>query len=107
MSNNSNRTVITAGSNILLALYLIYAGVVSYLFSPKSSSQVPMDELFKIAPITAIIAAIILALAVVLVGALAIRTFWNRLVTSLFLIREINYQEALAIMLMITIIFEK
>ncbi len=106
MSDNPKQKAITAGFNILLFLYLIYASFVSYLFDPESDSHVPMDDYFEIAPAASIVAAIVLGVVLFLTGALVMRAFWNRLMTNLFSIRDINYQEALTIILMMTILFE-
>ena len=106
MSDNSTGKVITIGFNALLFLYLIYASFVSYLFDPESDSRVPMDDFFDIAPVASIVAAVVLGVALLLTGALVVRAFWNRLVTSLFSTRDINYQEALAITLIVSILVD-
>jgi hypothetical protein len=105
MIQNLNHKAITVSSNILMFLYLIYTGLITYLFTPECSRPVPMDDFFRIAPVAAIIVAIALGVTGVLTGAFIIRSFWNRLVASLFPIRHLNYQEALAIILMLFILF--
>jgi hypothetical protein len=105
MNDNPKRKAVTVGFNILLFLYLIYVSFVSYFFDPKSESRVPLDVFIDIAPATSIVVAVVLVVILFLLAALVIRAFWNRLITSLFSIRDINYQEALAIILMISIVF--
>jgi hypothetical protein len=106
MSDNPKPKSITVGFNILLFLYLIYASFVSCLFELESDSHVAMDDFFEIAPAASFVATVLLGAVLILTGALVIRAFWNRLVTSLFSIRDIDYQEALAIILMISILCE-
>ena len=106
MSDSPKRKAITVSFNILLVLYVIYASFLSYLFDPDANRHVPMDDFFEFAPASFIVAAVVLLALAILLGALILRAFWNRLVSSLFSIRDINYQEALAIILMNVILFE-
>jgi hypothetical protein len=85
-------------------LYLIYTGLIIALFNPECSRHVPMDDFFEIAPVAAIIMTVALFVTGALAGAFIIRSFWNRLVASLFTVRNLNYQEALAIILMLSIL---
>ena len=102
MPENSNRKIITLGFNIVLFVYIIFASFVSCLFDPQSENRVPMDTFYDFAPVTSIVVAVLLAIIFILTGALIIRAFWNRLIVSLFSIREINYQESLTIILVVS-----
>jgi amino acid transporter len=95
-----DRRAITIGFNVLLFLYYLYAASVSVLFEPDMDARVLMDDLYDVAPLASLVVAVVLGVILVLAGALVIRAFWNRLVTCLFSIRKVNYQESLAIILM-------
>ena len=106
IAGDAKRKAVSVGFNILLFLYLIYASLVACLFDPEGDNHVLMDDFFEIAPAASVVVAILLGVALIFTGALVIRGFWNRLVTSLFMSRPISYQEALAIILMVAILFE-
>jgi hypothetical protein len=84
---------------------VIYTQFLACLFDPDTDKTVLMDRFFEIAPVASVAAAIVLAVIGFTIGALLIREFWNRLVADLSKTRTINYQEALAILLMFTILF--
>ena len=102
MNEIATRKTITVGFNVVLIVYLTYLSFVSYLFS-DDRIHVPMDDFFNASPGGAMCAAFLLLAAAVFAGAWLIKIFWNRLITDLFSVRRIEFQEALAMLLIMAI----
>lgn len=90
---------ITARFNVALFAFLGLMGFVRFLlvasFAQKSTfAGLLLSGLLDAARF----------LAVVLISSAFLKEFWGRLVTSLFPIRAINYEEAVAILLMASLI---
>jgi len=90
--------------NLALFLYLCVGFLLSLLFEPKVEEKVPWDTVYEAFPVLSIIIAFLLGLILLLWGAKLLELFWNRLISSLFQIREIDFQEALSIVLVLTIL---
>ena len=101
MSNNGKLKVVTFAFNFAFFIYIIFASFMTFLFEPESAERVPMDAFYDIAPVTSVIVAVLIGIILILTGALIIKEFWNRLISNLFSVRDINYQESLTIMLII------
>jgi hypothetical protein len=98
-------TRITKIFNAVLFLYLLFVSLMGYLFDPESHKRVPWDDVYTWSPSFAIIAAFCMGLFLIFWGAAVVKIFWNRFIADVFKIRTINYDEALAISLMLTIFF--
>lgn len=91
---------ITARFNVALFAFLGLMGFVRFLLvasmAQKSTSAAFLLSGFLDA---------VRFLAVVLISSAFLKEFWVRLVTSLFPVRAIAYEEAVAILLMISLVF--
>lgn len=101
MSNNPR---IAFGFNLVLFAYLCVDFLVSLLFDPKSYERVPWDAVYEAFPVLSVTLAFLIGLLLLLWGAKLVELFWNRLISDIFELREINFQEALALVLVLAII---
>ncbi len=90
------RTRITIRFNLLLLIYVSVCVLISELFEPQTQERLPWDAIFDSAPAISIILAISFVLFALLLGAKLTQEFWNRLISDVFNLRDINYQDALA-----------
>ena len=90
---------ITGRFNVALFLFCALLGLLSFLGSDRAEG-VPVTGLVLTTAIDAV-----RYLVVVLVSALFVKEFWNRLIPTLCPIRTIAYQEAIAIVLMASLLF--
>jgi hypothetical protein len=95
---------ITATFNFGLFVFYFYLVMMEVLYEPELPHGAPIDKLFDSHPIVAIFLTITLILSAFGVGSLLIRSFWKRLVTDLFKVRKIEFQEALSILLILGLI---
>ena len=91
--------------NLALFAYLCIGFIVLLLFEPKSEEKVLWDAVYEAFPVLSIIIAVFLSLLLLLWGTKLFELFWNRLISNLFKLREITFQEALSIILVFTIVF--
>jgi len=94
MSSQVDRNRITSGFNVAVFALCAAIGTFTFLVSSTRTSNASLIGLFLISGADAL-----RYLVVVLISALVVRVFWNRLVSNLFAIRPINYVEAVAIVL--------
>lgn len=99
MPTNARR--ITADFNILLFLFSFGVAFIKFICSEKAKDATAIGLLLS----SALDAALVVV--VLLIGAFFIKEFWNRLISSLFPIRNLDYQEAIAIFLIIGILFSR
>lgn len=105
LSRKPKQQPITVLFNAVLLLYLIVRGTLAMFVQPASDMANSYLSLFLSSyPTGGFVAMIIVALAVMLWGAELLRMFWNMFMVSMFKLRELTYQEALAIMLMIAVV---
>jgi len=90
--------------NLFLFAYLCISSLASFLFEPQSKEQVPWDTVYKAAPVLSILIAIFIVFLLILWGAKLFELFWNRLMSDLFKLREIDFQEALSMVLVLSIV---
>jgi len=95
---------VTVKFNLVLISFLFISYFISLLFEPMNEEKVPWDTLYKAFPVLSIILAVAIALILMLWGAKLFELFWNRLISTIFKLREIGFQEALSIVLVLTII---
>ncbi len=100
---NSHKAI-TKVFNILLFLYFLFNSFISYLFDSSSDKHVPWDDVYEWSPPLAIAGALIILCVSVLAGAAIAKNFWNRFIVDISKVREITYDEALAIVLLLVII---
>lgn len=101
MKMNAN---ITKTFNLILFLYLCFASMANYLVDPEGDLPVPWDKVYEWSPPIAIVGAIFITLALIFWGAALIEKFWNSLISDVFKLRAITYNESLAMILMATIL---
>ncbi len=90
--------------NLALFLYLCVSFLLSQLFEQKVEEKVPWDTVYEAFPVLSIVIAFLIGLVLLLWGAKLFEMFWNRLLSNLFKFREIDFQEALSIVLVLTIL---
>ncbi len=90
---------LTARFNFAAFSLLAITGIVKFLLtSDKVNGSSPIGVLLSIVLDAMYVLALILAVA------LLIRMFWNRFVTDVFSLREIDYQEAVAIVMVASLL---
>ena len=95
---------ITKRFNVALFLYFGTAITINALFEPESKEKVPWDFLYDWSPLFAITVATLMAIILALWSAVLVRILWNRFISDVFTIREISFDESLAVVLMIAIL---
>ncbi|MFZ1934563.1 MAG: hypothetical protein WCB27_16105 [Thermoguttaceae bacterium] len=101
MPDEGNAKRITAEFNIVLFLFSFGVAFVKFIASEKAKNATVTGLLMS----SALDA--VLVVAVLLIGAFFVKEFWDRLISSLFPIRNLDYQEAIAILLIIGILFSR
>ncbi len=94
------RRGLTGRFNVALFGFLALMGIGRFLLA----ASVARESAFAGIALSALLDAVRF-LVVVLVSAAFLREFWGQLVASLFPIRAINYDEAVAILLMAALVF--
>lgn len=87
--------------NVALLLYSCVAGASAYLFRPET--KVPWDAVYEWSPSVGIAGAILIIATLVFWGAALVKIFWNRFLSDLFHVRNITYDESLALALILAI----
>jgi hypothetical protein len=106
MNSEPNRSSnkVTPALNVALLTYFLFVELGEVLTEPKSERFSYWDRMFAGHPDLSIFVLLVCFVLLIAVGALVVREFWNRLVTDLFDLRALSYQEALAIMFVVWII---
>jgi hypothetical protein len=104
MNQTGEKPTISIWSNIGLLLFICVAYLIEYFFTPETVQKVPYERFFDKSPFIATIAAVLLALGLLAGAAVFVRQFWNRFVAEVFKIRSITLQEAIAIILVMTLL---
>lgn len=97
---------ISWGTNAALIAYGIGISAIHYLFRPKSRPVIPFDTFYDRYPLLAFLSAVLLVVLALFLGAKAVRLFWVRFVSGIFGVREITTQEALSLVLVISVVAE-
>ena len=100
-----SRSKISKWFNVVLFLYITIELVVNYLFEPVVEETTPWDAIYNVSPVLSIIAAGAITLILIFWGSKLLQIFWNRFVSDIFTIRNISFQESLAIILIIGVLF--
>lgn len=95
----TNRKSINILFNLAIFAFIIFSYVIDWIFTPETDERVPWDYVFDMNPILGLIGAAVFIIISIVVGAYIIQQFWNRLLSDIFNIREIIFQEALSIIL--------
>lgn len=96
------KSKITFSFNIILFLYICFSGIMNYFFVPEEP-DVPWDKVFEWSPSIAIVSAIAIIIVILFFGAFLSKAVWNRFISDVFGLRNINVHEAVMIMLLITL----
>lgn len=104
MNQAGEKSDISIWLNIVMLLFICVAYLVEYFFTPETVQKVPYERFFDKSPFIATIVAVLLALGLLAGAAALVRLFWNRFVADVFKIRSITLQEAIAIILVMTIL---
>jgi len=98
------KDVINKTFNTILFFYLLYVDSVFFLFEPRPQRNAPWYMLYDSSPVMAIGVAVLILLVLIVWGAALSRAFWNRWAANVFKVREITYDEAMALVLMFAIL---
>ena len=101
MENNSKKQL-TALFNAAILIYMLFAYMVEYLFTPETQ-DVPWDLVYNYNPFLGFAGAFLLVIILILGAAQIIRYFWNRFIVDVFHLREIIFQEAISILLIFSL----
>lgn len=94
---------INTSFNIALLLYLLVVGIADYLFRPESHAKVPWDMVWSWSPAFGLAGALILLALLLFWGAALVKVFWNAFISDIFRLRNITYNEAFSLILIVTI----
>lgn len=86
--------------NCALFLLFCFGAGINYLFSPESTNTVPWDVIYTWNPVIGIGGAVGMALLFLVVSPVLGKYFWNNLVVHVFDVKEITYNDSLALILM-------
>ena len=100
----TSRKVITKVFNIALFLYFLFNSFIGYLFDPAGDKGVPWDKVYEWSPPLAVSGAVLIVIILALLGAVIAKIFWNRFIADVFKVREITYDESLAVVLILAIV---
>lgn len=100
-----NKKRVTLAFNLILFAYCILNIIVVILFEPNEPYKSYFDALWDKSTMLGI--GILLFLVGILLsgGAQLLKVFWNRFIADVFKVRNISFQESIAVMLMSFIIF--
>ena len=98
MPDSSHHERITPKFNLLLFIYVSVIGLLTFLASDKASGATPLGLVLSIA------LDFVFVVAALFIGTYFLREFWNRLITDLFAIRSLSFQEAMAFALIMSLI---
>lgn len=93
---------ISFGFNLILICFWCANMITLEAFRPETKEEVPWDTFFNAFPILSVAIAIILALVLVIWGSRLLQLFWNRFISNIFALREISFQEAFALTLVLS-----
>ena len=97
----TNKKSINVFFNLAVFAFLIFSFLVDYIFTPETDDRVPWDYIFDMSPILGSVGVVLFIVILIGGGAYIIQQFWNRLLSDAFNIREIIFQEALSIILIL------
>lgn len=98
------KEVINKTFNAILFFYLLCMDSAFFIFEPRPQRNAPWYALYDASPSMAIGVAVLILLVLLIWGAVLGRVFWNRWVADVFKVREITYDEAMALILMFAIL---
>jgi uncharacterized membrane protein YidH (DUF202 family) len=93
-------------TNAALIAYGVGVSTIHYFFRPKSRPVIPFDAFYDKFPLLAVLTAVLLVVLALFLGAMAVRLFWVRFVSNICGVREITTQEALSLVLVVSIVAE-
>lgn len=99
MSEHTSENSITFEFNALLFIFSALVGVVLFALSERAKN-LTFGGIIVVSAIDGV-----RYLFMMLIGSFFIKEFWRRLISNLVPVRPINYQEAIAISLMLGLLF--
>jgi hypothetical protein len=101
MSEKTDAEPITIEFNILLFVFLAIVGVILFALSDRAKN-LSLEGVIFVSAIDAVRYTVML-----LIGSFFIKEFWRRLISNILPVRAIDYQEAVAIFLMLGLLFSR
>lgn len=102
---NGKKNKITIAFNIILFFYFSLVFSVEYLFKPETSEKIPWERIFRNSPELSIFLAVLIIVIIILMGAQLLKLFCNRFLADIMKLREITFQEAVALILILGVLF--
>lgn len=99
-----NKQKISFAYNLILFAYFCVDFLVTTLFDPNFDAKVPWDAVYESYPNPSILVALAIGVVLLLWCANLIKNFWNRLISDIFGVRELEFQESLSIVLILAIV---
>jgi hypothetical protein len=100
MSDQPKKESVTLRFNAAVFVFGSLLGIFNFLLHSDKTKNVPIEGLVMSVGLDAV-----RYIVVLLISALIIQVFWNRLISDLFPVRAINYQEAIAVVLVPSVVF--
>jgi hypothetical protein len=100
MLDQPNNNRITQEFNVAVFIFGAVMGIFKFLVHYENTKNVPVEGI-----VFSIGLDVVRYLVVLLISALIIKAFWNRLISDVFSLRAINYQEAIAVILVPCVLF--
>jgi hypothetical protein len=102
MTNDQSKEI-TMRFNILYFIFICVLYTIDFVFSPEVKEKAPYDYFMELYPLIAIPLAVIILLSVFIVSAVFLKHIWNNFVNDIIRCRIISLQEAIAIVLTLSI----
>ena len=99
-----NRQQVSPIYNFVLFSYLCIEYLITILFDPDFDAKVPWDAVYEAHPALSIFGALVIGVILLLWGANLFKQFWNRLISDVFSVRKLEFQESLAVVLILAIV---
>ena len=95
---------ITTTFNVVLFLYLVFLAGAQFLLEPIPNQETPLDWVYQWNPVLAVLLGLLIMGVTIFWGSKLFQYFWNRLLTDMFKVRAITFNEAMGIFLIFSII---
>jgi hypothetical protein len=103
--NSIKKERITLIFNVLLFIYIFITGMAIALFEPEFVQKPLIEKMLGDSILLIIIVFLSIGVFLLIAGAQLFKVFWNRFVTDVFRLREVTFQESLAVILIAGMIF--
>jgi len=93
--------------NFVLFVYLCFQQGLLVLFEPEDSPKVLLDRIFDMYPYLTTIGLLLAVAVLVFWGGKLVQILWNKMIADIFCLRSVSFHEALSLVLVCTILFQR